>query len=180
MFMLTLDSPEVLDHLYPKMTTKRATGQVESTYAPCSQLQPKKRIGGSESANALQAGSLHLHSFTHSLAPSSSPIHSTLQIARHIVSPRAKRNDSVRPKEVGREETREERAKCRQTMNDISPPSLLSSIPVFPFHLASLVTAIIALPAWGSPAGWPASSLRQSQPTITASVIQLRISLGSR
>ena len=86
MFMLTLDSPKVLDHLHPKMTTKRATGQVESTYALCSQLQPKKRIGGSESANALQAGSLHLHSFTHSLAPSSSPIHSTLQIARHIVS----------------------------------------------------------------------------------------------
>ena len=105
MFMLTLDSPEVLDHLhlYPKMTTKRATGQVESTLYICTLFSAADQKGarGSESANALQAGSLHLHSFTHSLAPSSSPIHSTLQIARHIVSPRAKRNDSVRPKEGG-------------------------------------------------------------------------------
>ena len=88
MFMLTLDSPEVLDHLYPKMTTKRATGQVESTLYICTLFSAADQKGarGSESANALQAGSLHLHSFTHSLAPSFSPIHSTLQIARHIVS----------------------------------------------------------------------------------------------
>ena len=44
-------------------------------------------------------------------------------------------------------------------MNDISPPSLLSSIPVFPFHLASLVTAIIALPAWVLLAGLVPSTI---------------------
>ena len=88
----------------------------------CNKLQLKKRGAGLSRANALHTRLPPPPQFLHAPTPSSSPIHSTLQIARHIVSsplsPRAKRNDSVRCRR-GREG--EERAKCRQTMNDISP-----------------------------------------------------------
>ena len=161
MFMLTLDSPEVLDHRhrYPKMITKRATGQVESTFYICTLFSAAAQKGGTRQRECeCTSGRLTPPSFLHALSRpllQSNPLHSA-NCPPYRLSPRAKRNDSVRAAEGGRRrETREERAKCRQTMNDISPPSLLSSIPVFPFHLASLVTAIIALPAWVLLAGRP-------------------------
>ena len=149
MFMLTLDSPEVLDHLYPKMTTKGLLDKLNLHMHSVLSCSPKR---GLEAARVRmhfrQAHSTSIPSRTLSPPP---PVQSTPLCKLPAISSLPVLNEmtqSGRRREAEGDATREERAKCRQTMNDISPPSLLSSIPVFPFHLASLVTAIIALPAW--------------------------------
>ena len=121
----------------------------------CNKLQPKKRGGGLSRANALHTpSSTSIPSRSHSIQQSN-PLHSAncppYRLLSSPLSPRAKRNDSVRRRR-GREG--EERAKCRQTMNDISP--LPSFFPLsFSFsepryrhhHTAGLLASLVPSPS---------------------------------